>query len=92
MAKKWLISAENYGFSARLSKTEIHVCYHKTQLLSVLTYPLTIKINPDNTVNANVSVSPPPPWMFIFKSSRMYACLLIEILRIYFAHCIGNND
>ena len=29
---------------------------HKTQLLSVITYPLAIKINPDNTVYANMSV------------------------------------
>ena len=37
----------------------IRVCYHKIQLLSVMTYPLTIKINPDNTVYANIKQPPP---------------------------------
>ena len=32
----------------------------KSQLLSVITYPLTIKINSVLTVNANVSDLPPP--------------------------------
>ncbi len=37
-------------------KPKIRLCYHKTQLLSLITYPLTIKINLDITVYANVSV------------------------------------
>ena len=58
MAKK--NSAENGGFRRERRfqppKPKIRVCYHKTQLLSVITYPLTIKINPELTVYANVSV------------------------------------
>ena len=55
MAKK-----ENGGFRRERRfqppKPKIRLCYHKTQFLSVITYPLTIKINPDITVYANVSV------------------------------------
>ena len=45
---------------SNLQNQKIRVCYHKTQLLSVITYPLTIKTNPDNTVYANVSDKPLP--------------------------------
>ncbi len=44
---------------------KICVCYHKTKFLSVITYYLTIKINPDNTVYANESDDIPPlPLMY----------------------------
>ena len=46
------------GFN--LQNQKIRVCYHKTQLLSVITYSLTIKINPEITVYSNVSVYHPP--------------------------------
>ncbi len=48
-------SAENGGSNLK-TKKYVCVCDHKTQLLSVINYPLTIKINPDITVYANVSV------------------------------------
>ena len=70
MIKKFLIRREmaknfneKWRFSAGVAPKPKNTCvlsYHKTQLLSLITYPLTIKINPDNTVYANVSVSPPP--------------------------------
>ena len=43
-----------------LQNQKIRMYVHKTQLFSVITYPLTIKINPDNTVYANVSDIPAP--------------------------------
>ncbi len=48
----------NFGGSggSNLQNQKIRACYHKTQHLSVITYPLTKKINPDITVYANVSV------------------------------------
>ena len=44
-----------------LQNPKIRVCYYKTKLLTVITYPPTIKINPDNNVYANVSDPPPSP-------------------------------
>ena len=52
---------KNDHLEAYTSKTKkIRVCYHKTKLLSAITYPLTIKIKTDNTVYANVSDLPRP--------------------------------
>ena len=46
---------------SHLQNHKKRVCYHKTKFLTVITHPLTLKINPDNTVYANVSDLPPTP-------------------------------
>ncbi len=56
--QKWPTGGLEPG--GRNQKTKAYVCYHKTKLLAVITYPPTVKINPDNTVYTNVSEIPPP--------------------------------
>jgi len=79
MARKCQISAENGGFfggsgGSNLQNQKIRVCYHKTQLLSVITYPLTIKINLDNTVRKCVSPPPSPPLFRILSFLCNISC------------------
>ena len=52
--KKILPNPRHWRSGKWRPKPPKRMCYHKTQLLSVITYPLTIKINPNNTVYANV--------------------------------------
>ena len=54
---KWRFSA---GAAGPTSKTKKYVCViiKLNFCVYVITYPLTIKINPDNTVYANVSDLP----------------------------------
>ncbi len=54
--KKFRRKMTVFGGSGGSNLKKIRVCHHKTQLLSVITYPLTIKINPELLVYANVSV------------------------------------
>ncbi len=42
-----------------LQNQTIRVCYHKTKFLTVITHPLTLKINQDNTVMCQIC--PPTP-------------------------------
>ncbi len=60
-----------------------YVWFHKTQLLSVITYSLTMKINPENTVYANMSDLPPFPnaahyqyWVTVLSINVLYTCKL----------------
>ncbi len=55
---KWRFSAGAAVEPPFFSK--IRIGNTKSQLLSVITYPLTIKMNSMLTVNANVSDLPPP--------------------------------
>ena len=55
---KWQFFGGSGG--SNLQNQKICVCYHKTKLLSVITYDLTLKITPDNPVYTNVSDPPPP--------------------------------
>ncbi len=63
MAKKK--SAENGGFRRerhlKPPKEKIRLCNHENQLLSRITFTVSLKIKPDNQMYANVSDPPPPP-------------------------------
>ena len=87
-----------------LQNQKLRLCNHKTQLLSRITFTVSLKIKPDNQMYANVS-DPHPPLAFnvtislvwkIFLEDYLFECYLIfvsissEMLHLL-ASLIGND-
>ena len=54
---KWRFFGGSGG--SNLQNQQIRLCNHKTQLLSRITFTVSLKIKPDNQMYANVSDPPP---------------------------------
>ncbi len=58
------------GAAVKTSKTKNYACNHKTQLLSEITFTVSLKIKPDNQICANVSTLPPPSFIKIVSDQN----------------------
>ena len=83
--RKWRFFGGSDG--SNLQNQQIRLCNQKTQLLSRITFTVSLKIKPDNQMYANMTDPPPPPYYFLqltITSKKSYFCDLFQKRKKYY--------
>ena len=81
------ISAENGGFR-RERRLKPPKPKNKTQVLSRITFNVSLKIKPDNQMYANVSDPPPPPCININRFDYTLIVLYLQYHMFFYVHFV----